>query len=380
MADDPIKVVCFELSGVLIQSVPGWHEALERAGVEVLPHRIERLLRNPGISEANTLVEMGKAPADQYVRVLAYVSGYKHSEIEAALRNWYTGVAPGIEDLLADLAHHDFRMAVLANTNALFWDGFEKDERYAAIRRHILHRFASYDLKDRKPNLDVYDAVDSAFGVSPDSVLLFDSDPVNADAAKSLGWHSATITPDEPAVLQIAQKLKALGWMEHHPAIATTDDDPGSKTGEAPSAPAVQAEGAQQVTPGRRGAHEKSSVTPTPSNGDRIDAGLIDVHQFRRTAKACGWTPEQLADRYVGGAQQRLSDLEDALSRDANDEVYQLAFAWIVSSSTCGVIGMVDLMQEFREAGQRQQLNGTDMLFQKVQLQHDRIRETLQHL
>lgn len=376
MAEDPIKVVCFELPGVLVETVSGWEDALRRAGVDVKEHRVQRLVRNPGISEANNLVEIGKAPADQFIRVLSYVSGYETSEIRAAMTQWHVDLYKGVEELLQDLVDHDIRLAVLANTNNWYWNVFETDERYAPLRRHILHRFASFLIGDRKPSLDAYDPVDTTFGVSPESVLLFDNDSLNVDAARSLKWNAQLITPGESPVKQMADKLRELGWLDYRPAGEGAPAAAPSGAG-----PAVQAEGAMQVNAGLRGAPTNGSdATPAAggsSNGDHLDAGLIDVHQLRRMAKSCGWTPEQLAERYIRKAGTRLMDLEDALSRREAAEVFQLAYAWGVSSASCGMVGMVDLMHQMREAGLQKRLDATDMLFTKVQLQHQRIQESI---
>lgn len=87
-----------------------------------------------------------------------------------------------------------------------------------------------------------------------------------------------------------------------------------------------------------------------------------------------------MAQQYLRKADSRLRDLEDALSRNAAQEVYQLAYAWLVSSASCGMIGMVELMREMRSAGSKRSFDKTDMLFTKVRMQHERIQQSLQKM
>jgi putative hydrolase of the HAD superfamily len=108
-------------------------------------------------------------------------------------------------DWLHELAQAGVRLHFLSNM----------PEPYAVFLRRE-HRFLdlfqsgvfSCDVKQVKPNADIFHTAQAQFGLAPDDMLFIDDNPHNIDMALSLGWCAVRFAD----VAQAKAEVKAKGW------------------------------------------------------------------------------------------------------------------------------------------------------------------------
>ncbi len=93
--------------------------------------------------------------------------------------------------------------AILSNTNALHWENLDIQDAFS----HRFDRyFLSYETGLLKPDDQAFTHVADAYGCSPEQILFFDDNPLNAAAAENLGMHSVLCR----SVDDIATTLRSL--------------------------------------------------------------------------------------------------------------------------------------------------------------------------
>ncbi|QNN22901.1 HAD-IA family hydrolase [Planctomycetales bacterium ZRK34] len=209
MSKPEIQVVCFDLGGVLLRCVDGWHHACERAGLPMHESLIDPANRNTIVSASNQM-EIGAITPQQFTEQIAAVSDYTAAEAMRVLECWLLDLYPGVEALLERLLGAPITVALLSNTNAAHWQIFEAEPCYAPVMR-IPHLFASHQVKARKPNAAIYEHVETALGVEPQSILFFDDLEENINGAVWQHWHTERIDPAKDTAPQIEKHLARYG-------------------------------------------------------------------------------------------------------------------------------------------------------------------------
>jgi HAD superfamily hydrolase (TIGR01509 family) len=208
MPPAPVRLVCFDLGGVLVRLARDWPDACRRAGVE-LPHvsdadsdRHRALMRRyetgriddaTYLREACGCVAGGVVVADQLVRVFDA---------------WLLGMYDGAAELLSDLKARGVMTACLSNTNARHWDALTGRDEYRPLRL-LDHRLASHELGVMKPDEQAYRRAEAATGSGGGEVLFFDDKPENVIAARAVGWRAEVIDRADDAVPQVREFLVA---------------------------------------------------------------------------------------------------------------------------------------------------------------------------
>jgi HAD superfamily hydrolase (TIGR01509 family) len=204
--NDAIRLVCFDLGGVLVR-VRAWSDACKAAGVAVrspdhvdlgsvwrpIAHEHETgQLTRPAWAERLCAATRGLYSVDELCRI--------H---DATLLGEYDGVADVVDRLRAA----GVSTACLSNTNEAHWNRMLTDERaYPSVRR-LEHRLASHLLGVAKPDEAAYRAVENATGRLAAEILFFDDVPANVDAARRIGWNAEIIDPARETAPQITAQL-----------------------------------------------------------------------------------------------------------------------------------------------------------------------------
>lgn len=213
MSTPEIQVVCFDLGGVLLRCVDGWHHACERAGLPMHESLTAPANRNPIVS-ASQQMEIGAITPRQFAQTIASVSDYTPEQALRVLNHWLLELYPGIEALLERVLATGRTVALLSNTNAAHWEIFESEPMYAPVMR-IPHRFASHQVRARKPDPAIYQHVETALGVEPQSILFFDDLEENIAGAVWQHWHTERIDPAKDTAPQIEKHLARYGVFEN---------------------------------------------------------------------------------------------------------------------------------------------------------------------
>ena len=115
---------------------------------------------------------------------------------------WLQGPYDGALDLL-DSLKKDYVLACLTNSNELHWDRIKESSGFGSCLHHL---YSSHEIGVAKPDIAAFEYVISNLGVKPKSVVFFDDNQMNIDAAKGLGIESHKVC----GFTELNQKLKEL--------------------------------------------------------------------------------------------------------------------------------------------------------------------------
>lgn len=209
MSDGTIRVVCFDLGGVVVRICRTWEQACARAGVEV---RGNERFQDPALrAERHAITDAymaGQMSCDDYwARIAATTDGlYAPHEIRAVHTAWtiedYAGVAGVIERLNANST---ITTACLSNTNHSHWQWLSTQSPAIA---HLRTKLASHHMGLVKPDHAIYRAAETALGVLPHEIVFFDDLEENIAGARACGWHAHQIDHEGDTASQIEGHLR----------------------------------------------------------------------------------------------------------------------------------------------------------------------------
>ncbi|MHC4975934.1 MAG: HAD family hydrolase [Planctomycetota bacterium] len=200
MNHSTIKLVCFDLGGVLVRICRSWEEGCAAAGIEIRqrPRTDEQeATRKQAVDDLQT---GDISPADFWNVVSQCLNhAYSPQEIELVHRAWtrdeYKDVVPLIQQI-HDAGH---TTACLSNTNAIHWEELVNLDSLRAL--HSLH--ASHEMRLIKPDEAIYEAFEKERGCLPHEIVFFEDTEENALAARNRGWLAHVIDPHQETVPQM---------------------------------------------------------------------------------------------------------------------------------------------------------------------------------
>lgn len=208
MSAPPVRLVCFDLGGVVIRICRTWAEGCAAAGLPVRDPGLWAATR-PARGELIVELQTGRIDGAAFAaRASSLVDGlYSPAEILAVHNAWMLGEYPGVVHLVDRLSRSGFATAALSNTNHVHWT---RIGGFPAIMR-MDHLLASHQLGLHKPDPAIYRAVERHTGWAGPEILFFDDTAENVDAARALGWHAEVIDPAGPTAEQMLLSLRRLG-------------------------------------------------------------------------------------------------------------------------------------------------------------------------
>lgn len=209
-----IRMVIFDLGGVVIRICRDWREACGRAGVPV--REPERFAEFAG--ERRALVDRyqsGRMATDEYWPRIAAATGglYQPHEIEAVHRAWLIEDYDGIASVIDRLHDAEVATACLSNTNDSHYHamlGNGGGPASPALQR-LRHHLVSHELGCVKPEPAIYREAERRLGRAPAELLFFDDLPENVEAARAAGWRAETIDHASGTSEQVARHLRDHG-------------------------------------------------------------------------------------------------------------------------------------------------------------------------
>jgi glucose-1-phosphatase len=207
MAKTPVKLVCFDLGGVLVRIARGWDDACTRAGVRLAHAGDDAWKRHHDLM---VRFETGEIDEACYLREAPGVIG-NGVDVDAIVRvfdAWLLGMYPGAVELVHELKSRGFKTACLSNTNARHWGLIARVPEYRPLER-LDYRLASHELRVMKPNERAYRRAEEATGYRGEQVLFFDDRLENVEAARAVNWRAELIDRADDAVPQIREYLAA---------------------------------------------------------------------------------------------------------------------------------------------------------------------------
>lgn len=203
--DTPVRLVCFDLGGVLVRIARDWTDACRRADVDPTTVGGDTWANHHALM---LRYETGQLDEAGYAReVPACVPGLRTDDILRVFDAWLLGMYDGADQLLRDLRARGLATACLSNTNARHWRTLtERPDLYRPLA-DLDHQFVSYEIGVMKPDPAAYRHVETATGRSGGEVLFFDDRPENIAAARAVGWRAEQVDRVDDAVTQIREHL-----------------------------------------------------------------------------------------------------------------------------------------------------------------------------
>lgn len=206
----PVRLVCFDLGGVVVRICRSWPEACGVAGLEVRDAaRFDDPERKQRRRDLHAQYETGRIACDAYWRAISESIGgvYSPGEVEQVHTHWIIEHYPGITDVIDALARTPgVQTACLSNTNACHWRLMNEGRHSAAVPK-LKHRVASHLINVAKPDAMAYRIVEECTGIAPGEIVFFDDMPENIEAALARGWKAHRIDHTDDTAAQIRGHL-----------------------------------------------------------------------------------------------------------------------------------------------------------------------------
>ena len=211
-----IRLICFDLGGVIVRGRRSWEDAREAAG---LPPRgsissSDLLAR---FRPCDRLFELGQISTDDFFdRCSREIDRlYTPDELRRIHEAWIDGEYPGMDRLVKELRPR-FRTACLSNTNPKHWEMMETappPPEYRAFRA-LDTRQASHLLGLAKPAPEIFREFERRTESIPGEILFFDDLEVNVRAAREAGWNARQVDSLGDPRMQILAFLRAGGLLD----------------------------------------------------------------------------------------------------------------------------------------------------------------------
>ncbi|MBC8065838.1 MAG: HAD-IA family hydrolase [Chlorobia bacterium] len=203
-----IKVVCFDLGGVLIRITQRWREAAEYAGVAILAD----LAPDAHLQDEQFFddFQAGAIDDEKYLRALATYLGVS---LEDSLRvHNHIMVEPykDVDRIVVALNEAGFVTGCLSNTNLSHWHDMGNSGRFPA-HKAIQIKMASHLVRLQKPDPAIFQKFEETVCASRDEIVFFDDSKTNIATAASLGWQANLIDPTKETAPQIVHGLHRCG-------------------------------------------------------------------------------------------------------------------------------------------------------------------------
>lgn len=201
----PVRLVCFDLGGVLVRLARGWEDACCRAEVELSHVSTDDWARHHDLM---IRYETGEIDEAGYISAApgAVGGGVDAGAILRVFDAWLLGMYPGAAELIDELKSAGLKTACLSNTNARHWATLTRHDAYRPLGR-LDYRLASHELRVMKPAELAYRRAEEATGFHGEQVLFFDDKPENVAAARVAQWNAELIDRADGAVSQIREYL-----------------------------------------------------------------------------------------------------------------------------------------------------------------------------
>ena len=215
-----IRIVCFDLGGVLVRIHHTWGDACRAAGLAARDEPAGAPVEAK-CSALNARLMVGEIAIDEWAEGIsrAFDGAYSAEEAvrahDAITQDEYEGATA----LIVALHDAGIATACLSNTDHAHWarfvpaDGDPSGARaleYPTVAR-IQSRFASHLLGLAKPDAAIYQAFERTTGLRGHDIVFFDDRPENVDAARLRGWRAHRIDPERDPIAQMREHLRRHG-------------------------------------------------------------------------------------------------------------------------------------------------------------------------
>jgi putative hydrolase of the HAD superfamily len=176
-----IRVVAFDIGGVLVRINRTWEDALTEAGIRSTV--FGALGTYPGIES----FQLGAIELDEYLAGLQSFLKLEDAKMALHVHNLILkDPYPGTLELIEELNGQGVITACLSNTNAPHWVEMNAG-RFPNITA-LQVTGVSHEMKLQKPEASIYEAFEILVNALPREIIFFDDLEENVEAACDRGW------------------------------------------------------------------------------------------------------------------------------------------------------------------------------------------------
>ena len=151
-------------------------------------------------SEVVRALETGRMGVADFLATIPEELGYVgDAPFSRRFYEWQLRLFPGVDDLIRNAAH-DYRVALLSNTNEIHWGQVNESTDTFTMFDQV---FLSYETGHLKPSLAAFHQVLEFFECSPGEVIFLDDSEPNIAAALKLGIDARKVV----GVTELEQQL-----------------------------------------------------------------------------------------------------------------------------------------------------------------------------
>ncbi len=219
MPSNSIRIVCFDVGGVLVKHHRTWDSGCMAAGVPVRPGAMSPEMAAQR-REVTTQYTTGRIDCSRFYSEMSRVMKglYSPDEVRKIHHQWlgpeYDGVSAVLHRLISV---NTIDTGILSNTNASHWARMNKTEVKPAefpSPAMLRHRHASHLLGYAKPDPRAFREFERRTDYRGAEILYFEDLPENAEVAKGQGWIVELIDHTGDTASQLEAALVKHGILE----------------------------------------------------------------------------------------------------------------------------------------------------------------------
>ncbi len=211
---EDIRIVVFDLGGVIVHNVDSWEMAIERAECQPDPFSQDEVFRSEWSRLASELRIGAISPRTYYEGVSRASAGqYSPADVIRIHSSFMIDQYPGVSELIDELHGIGVETGALSDTNAPHWHDLMNSERFSTVRK-LRRPHASHLLGYAKPDAEIYREFERKTGYYGSDILFVDDRPGNVAGAQKLGWHADLIDPGENNAAQLRECFIEHGILE----------------------------------------------------------------------------------------------------------------------------------------------------------------------
>ena len=201
---DRVRLVCFDLGGVIIRICRTWEARCAAAGVVIRHPELWDEIK-PLRDELMVQYQTGRIEGSHFAQRLceALRGLYSPAEIMAIHDAWLIDEYKGVGAIVDRLHQAGLDTAALSNTTPEHWGRMDEFPTVGRLR----HRLASHELGLHKPDPAIYLRLERQLGYAGREILFFDDAEENVQAGQAVGWRAARIDPAGDTARQMAEAL-----------------------------------------------------------------------------------------------------------------------------------------------------------------------------
>lgn len=216
-----VRIVVFDLGGVVVRICRSWAEGVAAAGLPIRgPAEGPEAITSTGAVDARRALsrayQQGEMDCHAFFRAVSSATGglYSPDEIRRIHDAWLLDEYPGVCDLIGDLHARDILTGVLSNTNHAHWERLAGPAAVFPTPNLVRHLHASHLLGASKPEEKIYTAFEQATGFAGPQILFFDDLEENVHAARARGWHAHQVDHTGDTAAEMRGVLRAMRLLD----------------------------------------------------------------------------------------------------------------------------------------------------------------------